>query len=112
MKDDKDVEVLILDKDLEERYNKERKKIKNNVKKELKGKKRRKLVFYYLVLLVSLAVFLYSGYKVVMWMIENYKTEQISTKARKIGGVPRMDDVYLSRCWYRALCSCLRILEI
>lgn len=87
MKDDKDIEVLILDKDLEERYNEEKSKIRSNVKKELKGKKRRKLVFYYLVLLISLAVFLYSGYKVVMWMIENYKTEQISTKVRKIGGV-------------------------
>lgn len=94
MKDDKDIEVLILDKELEERYNKERSKIKDNVQKELKGKKRKKLVFYYLLLLISLGLFLFSGYKVVMWMIENYKTEQITTKARKIGNVT--NDLYVN----------------
>ncbi|MBQ3435889.1 MAG: class B sortase [Bacilli bacterium] len=94
MKDDKDIEVLILDKELEERYNKERSKIKDNVQKELKGKKRKKLIFYYLLLLISLGLFLFSGYKVVMWMIENYKTEQITTKARKIGNVT--NDLYVN----------------
>ena len=87
MKDDNNVEVLILDKDLEERFNKDRKERKNLINKHVNRKKRVKMAIYYLILLILLGAFLFSGYKVVTWLIENYKTHENAAKLRKLAKI-------------------------
>ena len=59
-KNDKKIETLFLDKELEERFNKEQEKIEKYVNKQHKTKKIGKLFFYYLVLFISIIVFIFS----------------------------------------------------
>ena len=83
----KEVETLILDKELEERYINERKKISKNIEKKIKRKRKFKLFFYRIILIASLIVFFFSAYKVAIWLVENYQNGVIKSEMRNIAKI-------------------------
>lgn len=90
--DNRNVETLILDKDLDEKYQNEKNKINNYVKKRRILKK----LIYFIILIVSFGTFLFSGYKIVVWLIENYQTNKATTAIKKITNITNDDEGLLN----------------